>query len=115
MIQFVELNGRSRAAFIMTLLLSGAASCARMEIVPRQEPEAGAIVFAPKVETDNWLSVSPASLSVSPASASSVMHRDGSGFIFMPSTMQRTSLPLPFPKPGALWLTTIISLMPAEA
>ena len=47
----------------MTLLLSGAASCARMEIVPRQEPEAGAIVFAPKVETDNWLSVSPASAS----------------------------------------------------
>ena len=35
----------------------------RMEIVPRQEPEAGAIVFAPKVETDNWLSVSPASAS----------------------------------------------------
>ena len=63
MIQFVELNGRFRAAFIMTLLLSGAASCVRMEIVPRQEPEAGAIVFAPKVETDNWLSVSPASAS----------------------------------------------------
>lgn len=108
MIQFVELNGRSRAAFIMALLLSGAASCARMEIVPRQEPEAGAIVFAPKVETDNWLSVSP-------ASASSVMHRNGSGFIFMPSTMQRTSPPLPFPKPGALCRTTIISLMPAAA
>lgn len=36
MIQFVELNGRFRAAFIMTLLLSGAASCVRMEIVPRQ-------------------------------------------------------------------------------
>ena len=63
MIQFVELNGRFRAAFIMTLLLSGAASCVRMEIVPRQETEAGAIVFAPKVETDNWLSVSPASAS----------------------------------------------------
>ena len=92
----------------MALLLSGAASCARMEIVPRQEPEAGAIVFAPKVETDNWFSISP-------ASASSAMRRDGSGFIFMPSTMQRASLPLPFPKPGALWLTTIISLMPAEA
>ena len=61
MIQFVELNGRFRAAFIMTLLLSGAASCVRMEIVPRQEPEAGAIVFNPKVKTDSWLSVSPAS------------------------------------------------------
>lgn len=63
MIQFVELNGRSRAAFTMALLLSGAASCARMEIVPRQEPEACAIVFAPKVETDSWFSVSPASAS----------------------------------------------------
>ena len=67
MIQFVELNGRFRAAFIMTLLLSGAAPCVRMEIVPRQEPEAGAIVFAPKVETDNWLSVSPCSGRVRPS------------------------------------------------
>ncbi|HIT46336.1 MAG TPA: hypothetical protein IAC35_00590 [Candidatus Cryptobacteroides merdipullorum] len=108
MIQFVEFNGRFRAAVIMALLLSGAASCARIEIVPRQEPESGAIVFAPKVETGSWFSISP-------ASASSVMHRDGSSFIFMPSTMQRTSPPLPFPKPGVLWLTTIISLMPAEA
>lgn len=47
----------------MALLLSGAASCVRMEIVPRQEPEACAIVFAPKVETDSWFSVSPASAS----------------------------------------------------
>ena len=61
MIQFVELNGRFRAAFIMALLLSGATSCARIEIVPRQEPEAGTIAFAPKVETDSWFSVSPAS------------------------------------------------------
>ena len=90
MIQFVELNGRFRAAFIMTLLLSGAASCVRMEIVPRQEPEAGAIVFAPKVETDNWLSVSPASAksgAVPPniVYASSAMHRDGGGSTSIPS------------------------------
>ena len=63
MIQFVELNGRFRAAFIMALVLSVSASCTRIEIVPRPEPESGAIVFNPKVKTDSWLSVSPASAS----------------------------------------------------
>ena len=61
MIQFVEFNGRSRAAFIMALLLSIAASCTRIEIVPRPVTESGAITFAPSIVTRGWTSISPAS------------------------------------------------------
>ena len=61
MIQFVDLNGRSRAAFIMALLLSFAASCTRIEIVPRPVTENGTITFAPSIVTRGWTSISPAS------------------------------------------------------
>lgn len=61
MMHYIKLYGRFRAAFIMALVLSVSASCTRIEIVPRPEPESGAIIFNPKVKTDSWLSVSPAS------------------------------------------------------
>lgn len=90
MMHYIKLYGRSRAAFIMALVLSVSASCTRIEIVPRPEPESGAIVFNPKVKTDSWLSVSPASAksgAVPPniVYASSAMHRDGGGSTSIPS------------------------------